>query len=159
MNIEYLWIALFAITLIFIEVDVILFIRYRKNKSSDSVKVAKINDATERLKIYSEYDFDKIDSRIDKYINEAGQTYKINNFEYRDQEELYLNQEDMEKMIKEMTNDVMSRITPAVLSLIELSYNINSNEDLIKLICEKIKVYVLSYSLETNAIIDDKAIE
>ena len=146
-------------TLILISIIVISIcitvIYYTKKKYEYSIKVATIKDDTERLKLYSEFDFDKIDSRLDKYIDEAGMKYKLDNFEYKAPDEIYLNEEEMQKMIKKMVKDVRKKITPAVLSLIELSYNINEEVELIELLCEKIKLYVLNYSLEVNQEIEE----
>lgn len=126
-----------------------------KKKTENNVRVAIINNETERLKLYMNHDFDKIDSRIDKYIDEAGKTYKMNKFEYREADQLYLTEEMMNEMIKAITKDVMKKITPAVLALLQLSYNLDSKEDVISFLYEKIKIYVLTYSLETNADVQD----
>jgi hypothetical protein len=122
-----------------------------KRKIDASIKVASINDTTERLKIYANFDFDKIDERIDRYIDEAGKMYKMNHFEYKDPEDIYLTEDMMNEMIKSIVKDVNKKITPAVLSLLQLSYNINSDTDLTLFLYNKVKLYVLTYSLEANA--------
>lgn len=140
-----------VIILLMIEIPtIVMIIKYIKSQHETKIKVALINDKIERLKLYSTFDFEKINDLIDKYINESGKLYKINNFEYKQQDEIYLNEEKMNDMIKTMTKDVMKKITPAVFSLLQLSYNLNTENDLIEFLCEKIKIYVLSYSLEVN---------
>ncbi len=153
---EFFWLGFLIFVLICIQVDIILYMKHKKKESENAIKVASLEDATERLKIYSEFDFDKIDERIDRYINDAGMKYKIEHFEYKDRDEIYLNQEDMEMMIKEMINEVMKKITPAIFDLIRMSYNVKNQEELIEFLCEKIKLYVLNYSFETNAEIEDE---
>jgi hypothetical protein len=126
-----------------------------KKKNEANIRVASINDETERIKIYSNFDFDKIDERIDRYVQDAGKLYKLNNFEYQDPEKLYLTEDMMNEMVKSMVKDVMEKVTPAVFSLLRLTYNINNYEELVHFIYEKVKLYVLSYSLETNAEIEE----
>ena len=111
--------------------------------------------AVERLKLYSTLDFDKIDSRIDTYINDAGNKYKMEHFEYLEPEELYLNEELINDMIRGMIKEVRFKVTPAIIELLRLSYNIESEDDLVKFIYDRVKMYVLNYSLEVNATIED----
>lgn len=146
----YIIFGVIILVLIVIEYDIYMYIKAEKKMSEDNVKIASISDNTERLKIYAGFDFDKIDSRIDKYIQDAGTQYKINHFEYKEQDEIYLNSDEMHNMISEMTKMVLNRITPAVFTLIQMSYNIKDKEELVVFLCEKIKLYVLSYSLEVN---------
>ena len=79
----------------------------------------------------------------------------MNHFEYKERDQIYLTQEMMDDMIKFMIQDVMKRITPAVFSLLQLSYNINDQQALILFLYEKIKMYVLGYSLDTNREVEE----
>lgn len=145
-----------AVTIIVMEVIALIALnKHTKNKSKSDLEVIKITDQTERLKLYINHDFDKINDRIDKYINEAGEIYKMNHFEYKERDQIYLTQEMMDDMIKFMIQDVMKRITPAVFSLLQLSYNINDQQALILFLYEKIKMYVLGYSLDTNREVEE----
>lgn len=150
MNNVYYIIGTIIFIVIIIQVDLLLYFKTKKKMSEDNVKVASITDNTERLKIYAEYDFDKIDSRIDKYIQDAGTQYKLEHFEYKEPDEIYINSEEMQNMISSMVKMVMNRITPAVFTLIQMSYNLRDKDELVVFLCEKIKMYVLSYSLEVN---------
>lgn len=139
------------VALLMIEIpSIILVIRYMKIQQDTKIKVANINSSVERIRLYSTFDFDKINNIIDRYIDDAGKLYKINNFEYKNPEEVYLSEEIMNDMIKSMVTEVMKKITPAVFSLLQLSYNITTRDDLISFLYEKIKMYVLTYSLEVN---------
>lgn len=145
-----------GILVLLFELIICIFIyKNTKNKIASNLKVAIINNETERLKLYMNHDFEKIDSRIDKYIDDAGKLYKMNNFEYQDIDKLYLTEDMMTKMSRVMVKDVLKKITPAIMDLLKLSYNLDTEEDLISFLYEKIKLYVLSYSLETNADIED----
>lgn len=129
---------------------------YKSKKERESrEKISSDNNETERLKLYAYYDFDKIDEKISKYIDDSGKLYKINNFEYKKPEELYLNELMMNEMIKFMIKDVRKKITPAIYSMLKLTYNVESEEELIEFLYEKIKLYVFSYSLEVNAEIEE----
>ena len=60
-----------AVTIIVMEVIALIALnKHTKNKSKSDLEVIKITDQTERLKLYINHDFDKINDRIDKYINE-----------------------------------------------------------------------------------------
>lgn len=147
---NYIIIGVVIIILLIIQVDIWMYIRAKKKMSEDNVRIASISDNTERLKIYAQFDFDKIDSRIDTYIHDAGTQYKLEHFEYKEADEIYINSEEMQNMISSMVKMVMNRITPAVFTLIQMSYNIKDKEELVVFLCEKIKLYVLNYSLEVN---------
>ncbi len=99
---------------------------------------------------YFNYDFTAVDKTIDLYIDDAGTKYKIENFGYLDPEELYLNEDKMNDMIRFMVKEVSKRLTPAFVSVLQLSYTINDDKDVVSFLYEKIKLYVLNYSLETN---------
>lgn len=143
------------VAILMIEIPTIIIVmRFIKVQHETKIKVADINSSVDRLRLYSTFDFNKINDMIDRYIDDAGKLYKINNFEYKDPDEIYLNEEAMNDMIKSMTKDVMNKITPAVFSLLQLSYNITTRDDLISFLYEKIKMYVLTYSLETNSDIE-----
>ena len=133
--------------LVFIHID-------RNHKSEVELEQARIMSETEKLKFYSEFDFDKIDTRLDKFIKDAGQNYKMNNFEYKDPEEVYLNEEVMNTMIKAMVNEVYERLTPAIIDVMRLSYKIEHVEDIVHILYNKCRDYVLQYSLEVNADIE-----
>lgn len=149
-------IIIVVIGLILMELIAISAILYNiKKKREANITVASIADVTERLKLYAEFDFDKIDSRIDKYISDAGIKYKLANFEYKPREELYLTEDLMNEMIKTMLKEVRMKITPAVFDLIRLSYNIVNEAELISFLYEKIKLYVLNYSIEINTEIEE----
>ena len=127
-----------------------------KNKREHELELARLSNDTQRLEIYANFDFDKIDSRISKYIEDTGEQYRMDHFEYIPSDELYLNEEMMNEMIKTMVKDVMKRITPAIMMMLQLSYNINSNDDLIEFLYGRIKLYVFNYSLKVNDVIDDE---
>lgn len=142
--------------LILAEIIVVIYAIYDVHqKRKTEIKIASITDATERLKLYANFDFDKIDARINRYIDDAGMEYKIENFEYVEPDQLYLTEEKMNDMIKGMTAKVMIKITPAVFSILQLSYNIRNEKELIEFLYQKIKLYVLNYSFEANAEIEE----
>lgn len=154
MNKYTIEIALFFITIIVLIISDTIK-KIVKNKREHELELAKLSDNTRRLELYSNFDFDKIDIKISKYIEEAGEQYRMENFEYVPSDELYLNEDMMNEMIRIMTKNVAMKITPAILMLLQLSYNINNEEDLALFLYERSKNYVFNYSLKVNDIVDD----
>lgn len=132
-----------------------LIYRIAIHKREYQLRILRETNDVERLKIYTDFDFDKIDIRINKLIEDAGNSYRLENFEYMNPDEIYLTEDIMNRMIRQMTKDVTKRITPAMMSLMKLSYNIENKDDLVEFLYEKIRMYVFNYSLEVNGEIED----
>ncbi len=99
---------------------------------------------------YLNYDFSAIDDILNKYIDDAGTNYKIENLGFIDPDQLYLTEDNMNDMIKYMVKQVLKRFSPEFISVLKLSYVIEDDKDVVSFLYEKIKIYVLEYSLETN---------
>ena len=132
-----------------------LIYRIAIHKREYQLRILRETNDVERLNIYTDFDFDKIDIRINKLIEDAGNSYRLENFEYMNPDEIYLTEDIMNRMIRQMTKDVTKRITPAMMSLMKLSYNIENKDDLVEFLYEKIRMYVFNYSLEVNGEIED----
>lgn len=132
-----------------------LIYRIAIHKREYQLRILRETNDVERLKIYTDFDFDKIDIRINKLIEDAGNSYRMENFEYMNPDEIYLTEDIMNRMIRQMTKNVTKRITPAMMSLMKLSYNIENKDDLVEFLYEKIRMYVFNYSLEVNGEIED----
>lgn len=132
-----------------------LIYRIATHKREYQLRILQETNDVEKLKIYTDFDFDKIDIRINKLIEDAGNSYRMENFEYMNPDEIYLTEDIMNRMIRQMTKDVTKRITPAMMSLMKLSYNIENKDDLVEFLYEKIRMYVFNYSLEVNGEVED----
>lgn len=87
---------------------------------------------------------EEIDKLINKYINNYYINYMIpNNIDY-------LKKDAIEKMIKELTKQVMLDLSELYLFYIKTLTNIKSDEDLLMFVHKKIKEHVLIFVTDYN---------
>lgn len=90
-------------------------------------------------------DFEKAESIINKIVSDTGDVYKVNNpnlFFFVDRK---LNKEEIKNMTDYMISEVVRKITPQVEVLIRSTINIQSEEDLLKYIRNKVQLYIIRF--------------
>lgn len=88
---------------------------------------------------------------LDKIIQNEITVYTVYNFPQAD--DLYINQDDTEKMIKEVLTNTLKRLSPVYLTKLKYIYNEEVLEDIV---FSKVRDGVLSYTVEINGTFRDK---
>lgn len=117
--------------------------------------ISKIKEDREfnTIDIMMNLDIEYVKNILDNMIEDALARYtifNIGNDMYR-----YITEEEQKEITKFIIKDVVSNITPSMRSLLNLVYNIKTQEDLVNVIYDKSQIYVLELSIKQNAIIDD----
>ena len=100
---------------------------------------------------FYDIDFDAKRDLLDHIIDEEIQLYVIHNIAWQKREDIYLNEDEQMKIIREITAIVYAkRLTPAVLSVLKYYYVLNSEEDIQKVILNRVSLAVLNLSMGTN---------
>ena len=96
-------------------------------------------------------DFDAKRDLLDHIIDEEVQIYVIRNIAWQKVEDIYLNDEDQLKIIREITAIVYAkRLTPAVLSVLKYYYVFNTPEEIQKIVLDRVSIAVLNLSMGAN---------
>lgn len=104
-----------------------------------------------RDNFYYDIDFDAKRDLLDHIIDEEVQIYVIRNIAWQKIEDIYLNDEEQLKIIKEITAIVYSkRLTPAVLSVLQYYYVFNTPAEIQKIVLDRVSIAVLNLSMSTN---------
>ena len=104
-----------------------------------------------RDNFFYDIDFDAKRDLLDHIIDEEVQIYVIRNIAWQKVEDIYLNDEDQLKIIREITAIVYAkRLTPAVLSVLKYYYVFNTPEEIQKIVLDRVSIAVLNLSMGTN---------
>ena len=99
------------------------------------------------------YSIDMSEKRnlLDEIIDEELQRYQILELGYKEPENVWLNDEDQKKLIKNISARVYEkRMTPAVMSTLSYYYVFNNETDLMRIIIDHVSFAVLNLTLKTN---------
>ena len=99
------------------------------------------------------YSIDMSEKRnlLDEIIDEELQRYQILELGYKEPENVWLNDEDQKKLIKNISARVYEkRMTPAVMSTLSYYYVFNNETDLMRIIIDHASFAVLNLTLKTN---------
>ena len=115
------------------------------------LKLKKEELELNRDNFFYDIDFDAKRDLLDHIIDEEVQIYVIRNIAWQKVEDIYLNDEEQLKIIKEITAIVYSkRLTPAVLSVLKYYYVFNTPEEIQKIVLDRVSIAVLNLSMGTN---------
>ena len=115
------------------------------------LKLKKEELELNRDNFFYDIDFDAKRDLLDHIIDEEVQIYVIRNIAWQKVEDIYLNDEDQIKIIREITAIVYAkRLTPAVLSVLKYYYVFNTPEEIQKIVLDKVSIAVLNLSMGTN---------
>lgn len=98
------------------------------------------------LPINSEENFNILDNMIKEEVDR----YAVYNFPNGD--DLYINEEDQNKMLRYILTQVLKKLSPVYLSKLKYIYNEDIIEDIIY---EKVRDAVLNYTIEINGTFRD----
>ena len=105
----------------------------------------------EQDEFYYGIDFDAKAGVLDNIVQEEIDRYYILEIGYRKPEEVYLNEEQQTKLIKDLTKRIYTlRMTPAVMANLSFYYNFNNEKDLLAIIMDRVSFGVLNLTLKTN---------
>lgn len=117
-------------------------------------KIHRLKEKEYELKqdsFYYDIDYDAKRDILDKVIDEEVQLYALYNLGWKKKEELFLNEEQQMKLIKEISAKVyVNRLTPAVMSVLQYYYVFTTEEELEKIVLDRVSLAVLDLSLGTN---------
>ena len=115
------------------------------------LKLKKEELELNRDNFFYDIDFDAKRDLLDHIIDEEVQIYVIRNIAWQKVEDIYLNDEDQIKIIREITAIVYAkRLTPAVLSVLKYYYVFNTPEEIQKIVLDRVSIAVLNLSMNTN---------
>ena len=115
------------------------------------LKLKKEELELNRDNFFYDIDFDAKRDILDHIIDEEVQIYVIRNIAWQKVEDIYLNDEDQIKIIREITAIVYAkRLTPAVLSVLKYYYVFNTPEEIQKVVLDRVSIAVLNLSMGTN---------
>ena len=115
------------------------------------LKLKKEELELNRDNFFYDIDFDAKRDLLDHIIDEEVQIYVIRNIAWQKVEDIYLNDEDQIKIIREITAIVYAkRLTPAVLSVLKYYYVFNTPEEIQKIVLDRVSIAVLNLSMGTN---------
>ena len=115
------------------------------------LKLKKEELELNRDNFFYDIDFDAKRDLLDHIIDEEVQIYVIRNIAWQKVEDIYLNDEDQLKIIREITAIVYAkRLTPAVLSVLKYYYVFNTPEEIQKVVLDRVSIAVLNLSMGTN---------
>ena len=115
------------------------------------LKLKKEELELNRDNFFYDIDFDAKRDLLDHIIDEEVQIYVIRNIAWQKVEDIYLNDEDQIKIIREITAIVYAkRLTPAVLSVLKYYYVFNTAEEIQKIVLDRVSIAVLNLSMGTN---------
>ena len=115
------------------------------------LKLKKEELELNRDNFFYDIDFDAKRDLLDHIIDEEVQSYVIRNIAWQKVEDIYLNDEDQIKIIREITAIAYAkRLTPAVLSVLKYYYVFNTPEDIQKIVLDRVSIAVLNLSMNTN---------
>lgn len=100
------------------------------------------------LPINSEENFNILDNMIKEEVDR----YAVYNFPNGD--DLYINEEDQNKMLRYILTQVLKKLSPVYLSKLKYIYNEDIIEDIIY---EKVRDAVLNYTIEINGTFRDNS--
>lgn len=113
-----------------------------------SLAIREKETKNDLYKMYSEIDPDSVESAIDNMIDAKLAEYIFVNIKTRDN--TYMNTEDIDKMLKVVSAYIYSKMSELYLFYIRLLVNIDTDDDLIIYINEKVKLRAVSFVQETN---------
>ena len=100
---------------------------------------------------YYRIDMSEKRNLLDEIIDEELQRYQILELGYKEPENIWLNDEDQKKLIKNISARVYEkRMTPAVMSTLSYYYVFNNETDLMRIIIDHVSFAVLNLTLKTN---------
>lgn len=100
---------------------------------------------------YYSIDMNEKRNLLDEIIDEELQRYQILELGYKEPENVWLNDEDQKKLIKNISARVYEkRMTPAVMSTLSYYYVFNNETDLMRIIIDHVSFAVLNLTLKTN---------
>ena len=115
------------------------------------LKLKKEELELNRDNFFYDIDFDAKRDLLDHIIDEEVQIYVIRNIAWQKVEDIYLNDEDQIKIIREITAIVYAkRLTPAVLSVLKYYYVFNTPEEIQKIVLDRVSIGALNLSMGTN---------
>ena len=121
------------------------------DKLPKCLKLKKEELELNRDNFFYDIDFDAKRDLLDHIIDEEVQIYVIRNIAWQKVEDIYLNDEDQLKIIREITAIVYAkRLTPAVLSVLKYYYVFNTPEEIQKIVLDRVSIAVLNLSMGTN---------
>ena len=121
------------------------------DKLPKCLKLKKEELELNRDNFFYDIDFDAKRDLLDHIIDEEVQIYVIRNIAWQQVEDIYLNDEDQLKIIREITAIVYAkRLTPAVLSVLKYYYVFNTPEEIQKIVLDRVSIAVLNLSMGTN---------
>ena len=118
--------------------------RYLDHRIENDIRSLQL----ESERFYYTVSYDRIEEIIDKIVNDAGTLYIINHHGYVSDDDKIINAEEIQNMAEFMFPEIMFHITPAIESMLRLSVNIDSEDDMMKYIKNKIQLYILKYSID-----------
>lgn len=139
-------VILIAILAEIIVFGIVVTVIFLKVLTTTSEAIKKIQILKEREFLYSidtseEENFKMLDSLIEDSLNR----YRISYLEYND--ELYISEEDQNKMITWIMRDILSNMSPVYYDRLKYVYNKSKLEDVIY---NKVTMAVLGYTISIN---------
>lgn len=139
-------VILIAILAEIIVFGIVVTVIFLKVLTTTSEAIKKIQILKEREFLYSidtseEENFKMLDSLIEDSLNR----YRISYLEYND--ELYISEEDQNKMITWIMRDILSNMSPVYYDRLKYVYNKSKLEDVIY---NKVTMAVLGYTITIN---------
>lgn len=131
-----------------------LHLNTMKSLNHTITEVTNVLYEVQSAKVYSVTDFGAIDQHINDLVQDALDHYKIDHINHKAEDEQYVNRKEAEEMMKYMVGFVSNRITPQKEHLLKMYINIESEEDLLVYISDKVKLSVMNYMIDVNKEID-----
>lgn len=150
-SIELFIICLFCMIVILLVIMSLLFksnIKEIKECIDKYIEVKNKENQTSEYQLYLDFDIAKAVDRINNLVDDYISKYSLYNFSLENK--VYINQDDAELMIKEITKTLTINISNYYLFLIKMSRNITTDEDLVLAIRDIVKERSLLYITEFN---------
>ncbi len=119
----------------------ILTLKEQKRMNNEELKILHTN---------MQFDLAEIVATFETFIELTMGNYLILNRDFK--EDTYINSEEEELLLREISKEVIGTISPFMVSKLGLIYNIEDEDDLADLITKAVYLKLLKYVAENNAI-------
>lgn len=136
--------------------DVLIYKNEGKDELEEDIYSAYDNSKLRDVELLLKPDaISTIDGVLDQCIKDAGDIYNIMILapkQFGNDSNAYINEAEQNRMTEYIVQSVHARMSYAMLSLLQLSYKIQSEEDLDKVIRLRVKLYMINFILNYNGL-------
>jgi len=138
---DFTLIAIVAVICIAVVVWGVFYLRYLKEIKNKEIDIKK-------FELYSKVDLSKTEDVINKYIEDKLNKYVTQNIIAKGID--YIREEDANKMVKELSSNIIISLSDLYVYYIKLLTTINDQDDLIKYVFEKVSDACTLFILDFN---------